>query len=203
MYEKDKIIYRDAIWQHAAVTKELRNKQNNHKSFALWFTGLPCSGKTTLSNAIEEILFQKKIKTFGIDGDNIRFGLSSNLGFSEKDRKENIRRTGEVVKLMLEAGVVTLVAMISPYREDRKMVRSMLDGEFVEIYCKAKLKSCEARDVKGLYKKARNNEIKNYTGISSPYEYPETPELIIDTDVYTIEESVKLVLNLLQDKKYL
>ena len=127
MYEKDKIIYRDAIWLHAAVTKELRNKQNNHKSFALWFTGLPCSGKTTLSNAIEEILFQKKIKTFGIDGDNIRFGLSSNLGFSEKDRKENIRRTGEVVKLMLEAGVVTLVAMISPYREDRKMVRSMLE----------------------------------------------------------------------------
>ncbi len=193
----------NVTWQDATITRKLRNKKNNHKSFTIWFTGLPCSGKSTLASAIEDILYQKGLKTFVIDGDNIRCGLSSNLGFSKKDRQENIRRTSEVVKLMLEAGIITLVAMISPYEEGRKMARDILDGDLIEIYCKASLEVCEERDIKGLYKMARKNEIKNYTGVDSPYEHPRKSELIIDTDKHTVEESIKLVLNLLKNKMYL
>ena len=168
------------IYHHATVTRERRNQLNNHKSVVLWFTGLSGSGKSTMSHALEERLFNKGCRTFVLDGDNVRHGLNSNLGFSNKDRKENIRRIGEVSKLMMEAGFIIMTAFISPFREDRIAVRNLIpNGDFIEIYCKASLETCEARDVKGLYKRARAGEIKNYTGIRYPYEVPENADLII------------------------
>ncbi|HIF19235.1 MAG TPA: adenylyl-sulfate kinase, partial [Gammaproteobacteria bacterium] len=149
-----------------------------------------------------ERLFNEGCRTFVLDGDNVRHGLNSNLGFSHKDRTENIRRIGEVSKLMLEAGFIVMTAFISPYREDRIAVRNLIpNSDFIEIYCKASLKTCEARDVKGLYKRARAGEIKNYTGIDSPYEPPENPELIIDTDKDTLNESVSRIYSFLERKE--
>jgi len=189
------------IWHQASVTRERREERNRHYSCVLWFTGLSGSGKSTLAHAVEEQLHQQGCRTFVLDGDNVRHGLSSNLSFSEVDRHENIRRIGEVAKLMIEAGIIVMTAFISPFRANREMVRNLMPhGDFLEIYCKASLKTCELRDVKGLYKKARAGEIKNYTGIDSPYEPPETPELILDTDSMSIESSVNAVLMLLQDK---
>jgi len=189
------------IWHQASVTRERREERNRHHSCVLWFTGLSGSGKSTLAHAVEEQLHQQGCRTFVLDGDNVRHGLSSNLSFSEVDRHENIRRIGEVAKLMIEAGIIVMTAFISPFRANREMVRNLMPhGDFLEIYCKASLKTCELRDVKGLYKKARAGEIKNYTGIDSPYEPPETPELILDTDSMSIESSVNAVLMLLQDK---
>ena len=168
------------IYHAASVTRERRNQLNNHKSVVIWFTGLSGSGKSTLAHSVEEILFSKGCRTYVLDGDNVRHGLTSNLGFSNEDRKENIRRIGEVTKLMMEAGLIIMTAFISPFREDRIAVRNLIsDGDFIEIYCKASLETCEARDLKGLYKRARLGEIKNYTGIDSPYEIPDNPELII------------------------
>ena len=190
------------ITYHAAsVTRERRNQLNNHKSVVIWFTGLSGSGKSTLAHSVEEILFSKGCRTYVLDGDNVRHGLNSNLGFSNEDRKENIRRIGEVTKLMMEAGLIILTAFISPFREDRIAVRNLIsDGDFIEIYCKASLETCEARDLKGLYKRARLGEIKNYTGINSPYEIPDNPELIIDTDKEVLEESVSKIVSFLQTK---
>ena len=190
------------ITYHAAsVTRERRNQLNNHKSVVIWFTGLSGSGKSTLAHSVEEILFSKGCRTYVLDGDNIRHGLTSNLGFSNEDRKENIRRIGEVTKLMMEAGLIILTAFISPFREDRIAVRNLIsDGDFIEIYCKASLETCEARDLKGLYKRARLGEIKNFTGIDSPYEIPDNPELIIDTDKEVLEESVSKIVSFLQPK---
>jgi len=189
------------IYHHATVTRERRNKLNKHKSVVLWFTGLSGSGKSTMSHALEERLFNKGCRTFVLDGDNVRHGLNSNLGFSDKDRKENIRRIGEVSKLMMEAGFIIMTAFISPFREDRIAVRNLIpNGDFIEIYCKASLETCEARDVKGLYKRARAGEIKNYTGINSPYEIPENADLIIDTEQETIEDSVSIVISFLKKK---
>jgi adenylylsulfate kinase len=169
------------VWHHSTVTRERREAQNGHKSCVLWFTGLSGAGKSTLAHAVEEQLHQRGCRTFVLDGDNVRHGLSSNLGFSEDDRRENIRRIGEAAKLMMEAGVIAMTAFISPFRSDREAVRKLMPhGDFLEIYCKASLATCESRDVKGLYKKARAGEIKNYTGIDSPYEAPEKPELVID-----------------------
>jgi len=191
----------NTIYHHATVTRERRNQLNNHKSVVLWFTGLSGSGKSTMSHALEERLFNKGCRTFVLDGDNVRHGLNSNLGFSNKDRKENIRRIGEVSKLMMEAGFIIMTAFISPFREDRIEVRNLIsDGDFIEIYCKASLETCEARDVKGLYKRARAGEIKNYTGISSPYEVPENADLIIDTEQETIEDSVSIIISFLKKK---
>ena len=191
----------NVIYHHATVTRERRNQLNNHKSVVLWFTGLSGSGKSTMSHALEERLFNEGCRTFVLDGDNVRHGLNSNLGFSHKDRTENIRRIGEVSKLMLEAGFIVMTAFISPYREDRIAVRNLIpNGDFIEIYCKASLETCEARDVKGLYKRARAGEIKNYTGIDSPYEAPENADLIIDTDQETIEDSVSIILSFLKKK---
>ena len=191
----------NVIYHHATVTRERRNQLNNHKSIVLWFTGLSGSGKSTMSHALEERLFNEGCRTFVLDGDNVRHGLNSNLGFSHKDRTENIRRIGEVSKLMLEAGFIVMTAFISPYREDRIAVRNLIpNGDFIEIYCKASLETCEARDVKGLYKRARAGEIKNYTGIDSPYEVPENADLIIDTDQETIEDSVSIILSFLKKK---
>ena len=189
------------IYHNASVTRRRRNQLNKHKSVVIWFTGLSGSGKSTLAHAVEEILFNKGCRTFVLDGDNVRHGLSSNLDYSNKDRKENIRRIGEVTKLMMKAGLIIMTAFISPFREDRITVRNLIpDGDFIEIYCKASLETCEARDLKGFYKRARAGEIKNYTGIDSPYEVPDNPELIIDTDKETLDESVSRIVSFLQTK---
>ena len=189
------------VWHQATVTRERRERQNAHKSCVLWFTGLSGSGKSTLAHAVEESLHQLGCRTYVLDGDNVRHGLCSNLGFSEEDRSENIRRIGETAKLMMEAGVIAMTAFISPFRADREIARKLLPhGDFLEIYCKASLAVCEARDVKGLYKKARAGEIKNYTGIGSPYEAPEKPELVLDTGTPGIEESAGAVLQLLRGR---
>ena len=191
----------NTVWHHATVNRELRNQQNRHKSIILWFTGLSGSGKSTIAHAVEEQLFKQGFRTFVLDGDNVRQGLSSNLGFSEQDRKENIRRVGQTAKLMVEAGIITITAFISPYRQDRERVKIMMPPEdFIEIYCEATLETCERRDVKGYYKKARAGIIKNYTGIDSPYEIPDNPELTLNTDNQTLEESVLAVLALLKQK---
>ena len=191
----------NVIYHQASVTRERRNQSNNHQSVVLWFTGLSGSGKSTLAHVLEEKLFNKGCKTLVLDGDNVRHGLNSNLDFSDDGRKENIRRIGEVAKLMLESGLIVMTAFISPFREDRVAVRNLIsNSDFIEIYCKASLEICEARDVKGLYKRARAGEIKNYTGIDSPYEAPENPELIIDTDKETLDESVSKIYSFLERK---
>lgn len=192
---------KDIVWHHATVTRARREKQNGHKSCVLWFTGLSGAGKSTLAHAVEEELHQRGCRTFVLDGDNVRHGLSSNLGFSDEDRRENIRRIGEAAKLMVESGVIAMTAFISPFRADREGVRNLFPhGDFMEIYCRASLEVCEARDVKGLYKKARAGEIKNYTGIDSPYEEPVAPDLILDTGITSLEASVEAVLKLLRDR---
>ena len=192
----------NVIYHQASVTRDRRNKLNNHKSVVIWFTGLSGSGKSTLAHVLEEKLFNEDCNTYVLDGDNIRHGLNANLGFSDSDRKENVRRIGEVSKLMLEAGIIVMAAFISPFRVDREDVRKLVSkGDFIEIYCKASLEICEKRDVKGLYKKARAGEIKNYTGIDSPYEAPENPELMLDTDNETLNESVSKIYNFLKEKE--
>jgi len=159
------------------------------------------SGKSTLAHSVEKELYKLGCNTFVLDGDNLRHGLSSNLTFSDNDRKENIRRAGEVSKLMMEAGIITIVAFISPFREDRNLVRRLLpQGDFIEIYCKASLKICESRDVKGLYKRARAGAIENYKGIDSPYEMPSNPELTIDSENELLEESVHRIIDLLKSE---
>ena len=187
------------IYHQATVTRQRRNKLNNHRSIVLWFTGLSGSGKSTLAHSLEERLFQRGCSTFVLDGDNVRHGLNSNLDFSEAGRTENIRRISEVSKLMLEAGLIVMTAFISPFSKDRNEARKLITSDdFVEIYCKASLEKCESRDVKGLYKRARTGEIKNYTGIDSPYEVPENPELIIDTDNQNLEDSESTILEFLE-----
>jgi len=189
------------IYHKASVTRQRRNKSNNHQSLVLWFTGLSGSGKSTLAHALEEKLFQMGCKTFVLDGDNVRHGLNSNLDFSEADRTENIRRISEVSKLILESGLIVMTAFISPFKKDRNEARKLISNDdFIEIYCKASLEICEKRDVKGLYKRARAGEIKNYTGIDSPYEAPENPELIIDTDKESLGESVSKIFDFLESK---
>jgi adenylylsulfate kinase len=187
------------IYHQASVTRQRRNKLNNHRSIVLWFTGLSGSGKSTLAHALEEKLFQKGCRTFVLDGDNVRHGLNSNLDFSEAGRTENIRRISEISKLMLESGLIVMTAFISPINKDRSDARQLISSDdFIEIYCKASLETCETRDVKGLYKRARAGEIKNYTGIDSPYEVPENPELTIDTDNQSLEGSVSTILSFLE-----
>jgi adenylylsulfate kinase len=186
------------VRHNPAITRQNRNQQNKHKSVILWFTGLSGSGKSTLAHAIEECLHNRGCRTYVLDGDNVRHGLSSDLGFSQEDRTENIRRIGETAKLMMEAGIITLTAFISPYRKDRESVRNLMPyGDFIEIYCKASLETCEKRDVKGLYKKARAGKIDNYTGIDSPYEEPGKTEIEIETDRLNLKDSVQLVMQLL------
>jgi adenylylsulfate kinase len=192
----------NTVYHNATVTRERRNQLNSHKSVIIWFTGLSGSGKSTLAHSVEETLHNLDCRTFVLDGDNVRHGLSSNLTFSDDDRKENIRRIGESAKLMMEAGVIAITAFISPFKKDRNFVRQLLSqGDFIEIYCKASLETCESRDVKGLYKRARAGEIKNYTGIDSPYEAPDNPELIIDTESESLEKSIAKVINFLKSKE--
>ncbi|MEF8686882.1 UNVERIFIED_CONTAM: adenylyl-sulfate kinase [Comamonas sp. A-3] len=191
----------NVVWHQATVTRSRREKLNSHKSVLLWFTGLSGSGKSTLAHAVEERLHVAKRHTFVLDGDNVRHGLCGDLGFSDHDRIENIRRIGETAKLFLEAGVITLTAFISPFRTDRERARSIFPhGDFLEIFCNCPLTVCETRDVKGLYAKARSGQIKNFTGISSPYEAPEAPELQIDTSLLTLDESVDAVCDLLRSR---
>ncbi|RWR15267.1 adenylyl-sulfate kinase [Siminovitchia fortis] len=192
------------VWHESAVSKEERQKRNGHQSAVLWFTGLSGSGKSTLSALLEKELFQSGAHTYRLDGDNIRHGLNKNLGFSPEDRTENIRRIGEVSKLMVDAGIITLSAFISPYRKDRDQVRSILEeNEFIEVYVKCSLEECEKRDPKGLYKKARAGKIKGFTGIDAPYEEPEDPEITINTELLSLEESVQLIIKYLKDKNYI
>ena len=190
------------IIQHDAnITREKRNQLNGHKSVVIWLTGLSGSGKSTLAHSVEEELHNLNCRTYVLDGDNIRQGLSSNLSFSDEDRKENIRRIGETAKLMMEAGIIVLTAFISPFEKDRNLVRkSLFEADFVEIFCSASLEVCESRDVKGLYKRARKGEIKGYTGIDSPYETPTNPELIVNTASESLEESVTKVIDFLKSK---
>lgn len=192
----------NVYWHNASVNREKREMKNNHKSFILWFTGLSGAGKSTLAHAVEEQLFQTGHMTFVFDGDNVRHGLNRDLGFSAEDRKENIRRIGEMCKLFIEAGVIALTAFISPYKEDRNMVRRMVnEGDFIEVYCDCSLDICEKRDVKGIYAKARRGEISHFTGISDPYEVSENPELIIKTGGYPLSECVAEVIRYLKEKK--
>jgi len=189
------------IYHNATVTRNRRNQLNRHKSVVVWFTGLSGSGKSTLAHAVEESLYQMGCRTIVLDGDNVRHGLSSDLDFSNSGRKENLRRIGEVSKLFVEGGLITLTAFISPFIDDRKKVRSLFPhGDFLEIFVDCPIEVCEGRDVKGLYNKARQGIIKDFTGINAPYEPPIKPELTIHTADQTLTESVESVLSFLSDQ---
>ena len=172
----------NVVWHNATVTRQRREQQNGHRGGLFWFTGLSGAGKSTLAHTVEEKLHQQGYRTFVLDGDNVRHGLCADLGFSEEDRKENIRRIGHMAMLYVEAGIVVLTAFISPFRADRDNVRKIAGADFHEIYCQCSLEVCEERDVKGLYKRARAGEIADFTGISSPYEEPEFADLTVDTE---------------------
>ena len=185
----------NVVWHHATVTRARREAQNGHRGAIIWFTGLSGSGKSTLAHAVEEALHQRGCRTFVLDGDNVRHGLCGDLGFSVQHRQENIRRIGEMAKLFMEAGVIVLTAFISPYRADRERVRGMVNyDDFMEIYCDAPIEVCEARDVKGIYKKARAGLIPEFTGISSPYEVPKSPELTVNTGEVELEACVQQII---------
>lgn len=185
----------NVVWHHATVTRQSRELQNAHRGAIVWFTGLSGSGKSTLAHAVEETLHQKGCRTFVLDGDNVRHGLCGDLDFSEAGRVENIRRVGEMSKLFMEAGIIVLTAFISPYLVDRERVRRMVnDGDFIEVYCEAALEVCESRDVKGMYKKARAGLISEFTGISSPYEVPDSPEMNINTGSMELDFCVNQVI---------
>ena len=197
----DKITNQNIIWHEPTVFRSDREKLNKHKSVILWFTGLSGAGKSTLAHAVEDHLHKLEIRTFVLDGDNIRRGLCKDIGFSNEDRTENIRRIGEVSKLLMDAGIITLTAFISPFRKDRQIVRDLVNkGDFIEIYCNADLAVCESRDTKGLYRKARAGQIPEFTGISSPYEKPEQPELVLETGNLGINECVDRVIKYLQER---
>jgi adenylylsulfate kinase len=191
----------NVVWHHATIKRTDREEMNGHKSVMLWFTGLSGSGKSTIAHAVEDALHQMSCRTFVLDGDNVRHGLNGNLGFSVEDRAENLRRVGEVGKLFVEAGVIVMAAFISPFRTERRRVRGLYPhGDFLEIFVGCPVEVCEERDVKGLYKKARAGELKEFTGISSPYEEPVNAELVLDTSRQTLDESVTAVLDLLAQR---
>lgn len=192
------------LWHQSTITKQARQQRNQHKSCVVWFTGLSGSGKSSLANALDKELYSLGVQSYVLDGDNIRHGLNAGLGFSKEDRKENIRRIGEVSKLFVDSGQIVCTAFISPFIEDREQVRTLFpDGEFIEVYVKCPISICENRDPKGLYKKARSGEIMEFTGISSPYEEPIHPELVIETDKLTISQSVDTIITYLREKEIL
>ena len=196
MSDQQKTTSSNVVWHHATVTRARRETQNGHHGVILWFTGLSGAGKSTLAHAVEEELHRRGCRTFVLDGDNVRHGLCGDLGFSNEDRIENIRRIGEIAKLFMEAGVIVLTAFISPFRADRERVRGMVEhGDFIEIYCDSSLEVCESRDVKSMYKKARAGQIAEFTGISSPYEAPENPELVVETGVQELDVCVRQVID--------
>ena len=199
MQNNSKLTNQNTVWHEPTIYRTHREQLNRHRSAILWFTGLSGAGKSTLAHAVEDFLHNKGIRTFVLDGDNIRRGLCKDLGFSEEDRNENIRRIGEVSKLMMDAGLIVMTAFISPYRKDRQIARELVEvGDFIEVYCNARLDVCESRDVKGLYRKARAGEIPEFTGITSPYEAPENPEIELHTDSRSVEECVQDVIAHLQ-----
>ena len=191
-------------WHEPSVTVADRWKRYGYKSCALWFTGLSASGKSTLANALCKEFQEMGIRSYVLDGDNIRHGLNKNLGFSPEDRKENIRRIGEVAKLFVDAGLIVMTAFISPYREARDNVRSLLEeNKFIEIFLNCPISECEKRDPKGIYKKAKAGEIKEFTGVSAPYERPENPEIVLETDKMTVEQCVDVLLDYLIENEYI
>ena len=188
----------NVVWHHATVTRERRERLNGHRAIVVWFTGLSGAGKSTLAHAVEESLHQQGRRTFVFDGDNVRHGLCEDLGFSPQGRRENLRRIGEMSRLFIEAGVIALTAFISPLREDRERVRQIVGAEnFFEIYVSCPLAVCEARDVKGMYARARTGEIKEFTGVSAPYEAPQAPALVVDTSLLDLDQCLAQVLQLL------
>jgi adenylylsulfate kinase len=192
---------RNIIWQPSTVSKSDRHKLNHHKSCVLWFTGYSGSGKSTLANELDCQFHQMGVRSYILDGDNLRHGLNKDLGFSHEDRTENIRRVGEVAKLFVESGQIVMTAFISPFERDRNHIRDMFEkAEFIEVFIDCPFAICENRDQKGLYKKARNGEISDFTGIDSAYEAPVNPELTIDTSRQTVKESAEIVLMYLQQK---
>jgi adenylylsulfate kinase len=194
---------KNIIWHPHKVTRNDREKIKNQRGCVLWFTGLSGSGKSTIANEVEFELNKLGFHTYLLDGDNIRHGLNKDLGFNEKDRHENIRRISEVAKLFADAGIITLTAFISPFIKDREQARKIIGNDFIEIFIDTPLDECIKRDPKGLYKKALNGEIKNFTGIDSPYEKPLNPEIHIDTTKRDIKESISLIINYLKQKGFI
>jgi adenylylsulfate kinase len=195
---------KNITWHAGQIDRAARQRVLGQSGVAVWLTGLSGSGKSTIAVAAERVLIERGRLSYVLDGDNVRHGLNKNLGFSPGDRSENIRRIGEVAKLFADAGVVVFASFISPYRADRDAVRALMaPGDFVEVYVDASVETCEARDVKGLYKKARAGEIPEFTGVSAPYEAPERPEIVLDTNRQSVGESVEQVVRYLEEKGYL
>jgi len=191
---------RNIRWHHSTVTREQREIQNGHKGMTIWFTGLSASGKSTIANCLEEKLFKMGCHAMVLDGDNIRHGLNKNLGFSKEDREENIRRIGELAKLLTSKAIINIAAFISPFRADRAAARALQDeGDFIEVFIKCPIEVCEERDPKGIYKKARAGIIKDFTGISHPYEEPENPDLVIDSSQNDAAKCADEIINYLRD----
>jgi len=194
----------NVVWHKTTITKSDRNNLLNQKPFLLWFTGLSASGKSSIANIVEQKLFKTNHNTYLLDGDNVRHGLNSDLGFNEESRVENIRRIGEVSKLFLDAGIITLTAFISPFKSDRNLVRKLFnEGDFLEVFIDSSLEVCENRDPKGMYAKARKGEIKDFTGISSPYESPENPEIHVINNNISLDEAANQIINYLVKHNYI
>ena len=192
------------VWHNTTIKNSDRNQLLNQEPFVLWFTGLSASGKSTLANIVEQKMFKMDYKTYLLDGDNVRHGLNKDLGFDESSRVENIRRIGEVSKLFLDSGIIVLTAFISPFKSDRQLVRELFENnQFLEVFIDSSLETCENRDPKGMYKKARSGEIKNFTGIDSPYEPPENPEIHVINNSITLDEASNQIINYLIEKKYI
>lgn len=192
----------NVVWHQTTISNEDRYKLLSQKPFVLWFTGLSASGKSSIANIVEQKLYQMKYNTYLLDGDNVRHGLNKDLGFNEKSRVENIRRIGEVAKLFIDSGIITLTAFISPFKSDRQLVRELFNaGQFIEVFIDSSLDTCENRDPKGMYIKARKGEIKNFTGISSPYEVPENPEIHVVNNLITLDEASDQIITHLKEKK--
>ena len=191
-------------WHNLTIDRNKLERMRGHKGMVIWFTGLSGSGKSTLANAVNEVLHFDGLSTYVLDGDNIRHGLCKDLGFSDEDREENIRRIGEVANLFMNAGIITITAFVSPFKSDRNKVRKIIGSkDFIEVHCSADIDICESRDPKGLYKKARLGEIKEFTGISSPYETPTNPEIVVDTGALNLNDSVEQVINYLNKENLL
>jgi adenylylsulfate kinase len=194
----------DIYWHEPSVRVEDRWISNGYRSCLLWFTGLSGSGKSTVAHALDKKLHKLKVHSYVLDGDNVRYGLNKDLGLSPEDRKENIRRIGEVSKLFIDAGLIVLAAFIAPYSEDRRRVRDLLKkDQFLEVYVKCSIEECETRDPKGLYSKARAGEIKGFTGISAPYEEPENPEIVLETDKMSLDSCIETLMKYLIQKDYI
>ncbi len=201
IWANEKITSEDIVWHDMPVDKQSRAKEMKQKPVIIWFTGLSGSGKSTSASALEQKLVALGYKTYLLDGDNVRHGLCSDLGFSDRDRSENIRRVGEVASLMIDAGLIVLASFISPFKRERNIVRRMVNvGEFIEVHINTPIATCENRDAKGLYKKARSGQLKNFTGIDSPYEIPESPEISIDTSSMTVDQVTDYLISRLSDK---